>query len=301
MMKTVQEVLSSGTSYLEARGIEGARTSMQCMLAHVLGKNRTWLYLHMEDPLSEETLVPLRSMLKSRGQGTPLQHLLGCVEFYRRSFRTDARALIPRPETEELVELALHTIPHKEGMRILDMGCGSGVIGISLALELKELKPELVLADVSQDALSLTLENATALGARVRTYRSDLFSAWAPAGEDDTRIIPPTPYDAMVANLPYVPDGEAVSVEVQHDPASALYGGSDGLDLVRRFLQEAKPHLAPGGVALLEVGHDQGEKTLELMREAGYLNPALYKDLNGVARFPVCYAPMSEAPAQDAE
>lgn len=287
MMKTIQEVLSSGAAYLEARGIEGARSSMQSMLAHVLGTNRTWLYLHMEDPLSEQSLAPLREMLRARGQGTPLQHLLGEVEFYRRNFRSDARALVPRPETEELVELALQLAPRQEGLRVLDMGCGSGVIGITIALELHALRPEVTLADVSPAALSLALENATALGARVRTYASDLFSAWAPLGEEETRIIPPAPYDLMLANLPYVPDGEEVAVEVQHDPPTALYGGEDGLEVVRRFIREAKAYMAPGALLLLEVGHDQGERTLELLRAEGYESAELRCDLSGKARFPM--------------
>lgn len=126
-MKTIQDILTSGTAYLEARGIEGARHSMQSLMVHVLGCNRTWLYLHYEDPLSEEKLVPLRELLKRRGKGEPLQHLLGSTEFYRREFRTDSRALIPRPETEELVEFALQMAPRRQGMRVLDMGCGSGI------------------------------------------------------------------------------------------------------------------------------------------------------------------------------
>ena len=295
MMKTVQEVLSSGTAYLEARGIEGARTSMQCLLAHVLGTNRTWLYLHPEEPLNEQTLAPLRDLLRARGQGTPLQHLLGTVEFYRRIFRTDARALVPRPETEELVELALQIAPRREHMRVLDMGCGSGIIGITLALELKVHQPEVVLADISPAALSLALENATSLGARVRTYRSDLFSAWAPGDtEEDTRIIPPAPYDLVLANLPYIPQGEPLSAEVLHDPPTALYGGEDGLDVIRRFLVEALPYLSPGAPVLLEVGHDQGERTVSLMQEAGYLRAELRRDINGVARFPLAYAPQPD-------
>ena len=116
-MKTIQDILTSGTAYLEARGIEGARHSMQSLMVHVLGCNRTWLYLHYEDPLSEEKLVPLRELLKRRGKGEPLQHLLGSTEFYRREFRTDSRALIPRPETEELVEFALQMAPRRQGMR----------------------------------------------------------------------------------------------------------------------------------------------------------------------------------------
>ena len=290
-MKTVQDILSSGTAYLEARQVEGARASMQSMLAHVLGTNRTWLYLHMDDPVAEEALAPLREMLRKRGQGVPLQHLLGQVEFFRRNFRTDGRALIPRPETEELVELALSLAPQKPGLRVLDMGCGSGVIGISLALELKALQPQVVLADVSSAALDLALENATALAARVRTYRSDLFSAWQPAeSEEDTRIVPPSPFDLVLANLPYVPEGEKVALEVQHDPATALYGGADGLDIVRRFVTDALPHLAPGALVLLEVGHDQGEQVCALMREAGYERVELRKDMSGAARFPLGYA-----------
>lgn len=287
-MKTVQDILCSGTAYLEARGIEGARSSMQSLMAHVLGKNRTWLYLHLEDPLCEDALAPLRELLRKRGQGVPLQHLLGQVEFYRRNFRTDKRALIPRPETEELVELALSLAPRREGLRVLDMGCGSGVIGISLALELRDCRPDVVLADISPAALDLALENATALGARVRTFASDLFGAWEnPGDESDTRICPPSPFDLMVANLPYVPDGEPVAVEVQHDPATALYGGADGLDIIRRFVASARDHLAPGGILVLEVGHDQGSRVCDLLRAADFSSVDLRRDLNGIPRFPL--------------
>lgn len=290
IIKTIQDVLASGTAYLQARGIEGARSSMQAMLAHVLGKDRTWLYLHAEDAVSEAALAPLRELLRARGQGTPLQHLLGSVEFFRREFRTDARALIPRPETEELVELALARAPRREGLRVLDMGCGSGVIGITLALELKALRPEVTLVDISPAALSLALENATSLGARVRTYASDLFAAWAPADEDDTRLIPPTPYDLVLANLPYVPEGEQLATEVQHDPPTALFGGEDGLAVIRRFLADAKPHLAPGALVMLEVGHDQGSAVADLMKTGGFDRVEILADMSGKSRFPLGYA-----------
>ena len=287
-MKTIQDILTSGTAYLEARGVEGARHSMQSLLVHVLGKNKTWLYLHYEDPLSEEQLAPLRELLRERGKGVPLQHLLGSTEFYRREFRTDARALIPRPETEELVEMALSMAPRKEGLQVLDMGCGSGIIGITLALELAKFHPQVVMADISEAALSLTLENATALGAKVKTYRSDLFSAWTPA--EDNAVVPPTGFDLVLANLPYVPDGEQVATEVTHDPATALYGGPDGLDIVRRFLADAHPHLAKGCLVLLEVGHDQGEATRACMEELGYKNTRVLTDMSGKPRFPMGYA-----------
>ncbi|MBQ2814395.1 MAG: peptide chain release factor N(5)-glutamine methyltransferase [Akkermansia sp.] len=288
-MKTIQEILTSGTAYLEARGIEGARHSMQSLMVHVLGCNRTWLYLHYEDPLSEDKLAPLRDLLKRRGKGEPLQHLLGSAEFFRREFRTDSRALIPRPETEELVEFALQMTPRRQGMRVLDMGCGSGIIGITLALELAKQQPEVVMADISEAALSLTLENATALGARVKTYRSDLFTAWDTPAEG--AVQPPDLFNLVLANLPYVPEGEAVSAEVQHDPATALYGGADGLDIVRRFVKEALPHLAGGALIMLEVGHDQGEATRAIMEALGYTRTRVLTDMSGKARFPIGYSP----------
>ncbi len=298
-MNTIQEVLQSGTKWLEARGVDAPRYSMQSMLVHVLGCNKTWLYLHYEDALTEPQLEQLRRMLRERGKGVPLQHLLGETEFYRRNFRTDARALVPRPETEELVEQALQMAPRREGMRVLDMGCGSGVIGISLALELAQYRPEVVLADVSEAALSLALENAHALGARVGTYRSDLFSAWSPAPEN--AVMPPDGFDLLLANLPYVPDGEAISAEVRHDPATALYGGVDGLDIVRRFVAEALPHAAPGALFLLEVGHDQGPAVGELMQAAGYTGVKVLTDMSGKARFPMGYAPVPEPPSEPSD
>lgn len=298
MMKTIQEVLVSGTEYLESRGVEGARHSMQSLLVHVLGCNKTWLYLHYDDPLPEEKLMPLRELLKQRGQGVPLQHLLGSTEFYRREFRTDARALIPRPETEELVELALQMAPRRNGMRVLDMGCGSGIIGITLALELARQAPEVIMADISEAALSLTLENATSLGARVKTYRSDLFTAWD--SPEEGAVQPPEGlFDLVLANLPYVPEAESVSIEVQHDPATALYGGPDGLDIVRRFLKDALPHLAPRALVMLEVGHDQGHATREMMESLGYEQCRVLTDMSGKARFPMGFAPQQPGEEQE--
>ncbi len=274
---------------MESRGVDSPRYSMQSLMVHVLGCNKTWLYLHYEDALTEPQLEQLRHLLRERGKGVPLQHLLGEAEFFRRSFRSDARALVPRPETEEMVETALQMVPRKEGMRVLDMGCGSGVIGITLALELASLHPDVVLADISESALSLALENATALGARVRTYRSDLFSAWAPSPEN--AVVPPDGFDLVLANLPYVPEKEAVSVEVQHDPATALYGGEDGLDVVRRFVVDLLPHAHPNALVMLEVGHNQGAAVCEMMRAAGYVNTRVLTDMSGKARFPMGYAP----------
>ena len=169
-MKTLLEVLQAGTDYLARQGCDEARATMQHLLAHVLHCNRTALYSQFDRPVEEAELAPLRELLKRRAAGEPLQHLLGVTEFFRRDFLTDARALIPRPETEELVEMVLKKIPDHP-VRILDMGTGSGVIGVTLALELKERAGEVVLADISPQALDLALENAMRLGARVSTRR----------------------------------------------------------------------------------------------------------------------------------
>ncbi len=264
---------------------------MQSLLMHVLGCDKTWLYLHYQDPLPEEQLAPLRDLLRQRAQGVPLQHLLGSTEFYRRNFVTDSRALIPRPETEELVEMALQRCERHTEMRILDMGTGSGIIGITLALELAELKPMVVMVDVAEPALSLALQNATALAAPVKTYRSDLFSLWQDDSPESSAVTPPSNFHLVLANLPYVPAAEKVSIEVSHDPASALYGGEDGLDIVRRFLKDALPYLADHALVMLEVGHDQGPACATLMQELGYTDCEVLTDLCGKQRFPLAYAP----------
>ncbi len=290
-MKTVFEVLQSGTSYLEQRGCPDARHSMQSLLTHVLHCDKTRLYLQWERPLDEESLASLRPLLQRRGRGEPLQHLLGSVEFFRRAFKSDARALIPRPETEELVEKALKRVSPKPGMRVLDMGTGSGIIGVTLALELAFCSPEVVLADISTEALGLALENAHALGAKVKTYRSDLFSAWSREQGEGTAILPPSPFDLAVANLPYIPDGEELQTEVLHDPPAALFGGTTGMEIIERFLKDALPHLAPGALVALEVGYQQGERTAAVMRSLGYEDVAVERDIDGVARFPMARAP----------
>ena len=161
-MKTLLEVLQAGTDYLARQGCDEARATMQHLLAHVLHCNRTALYSQFDRPVEEAELAPLRELLKRRAAGEPLQHLLGVTEFFRRDFLTDARALIPRPETEELVEMVLKKIPDHP-VRILDMGTGSGVIGVTLALELKERAGEVVLADISPQALDLALDPAVRL------------------------------------------------------------------------------------------------------------------------------------------
>lgn len=276
-MTTVLEILDKGTAYLAKKGIEDARRNMQMLVAHQLNCTRMDLYLRFDQPLEEDQLAPLRDLLKRRGDGVPLQHLLGSVTFHRRDFKTDARALIPRPETEELAEWLLKNVKLPEAPRILDMGCGSGVLGLTLAADLPG--SQAVLADLSPAALDLARENAALLEIPNATFvESDLFSALA--GRT---------FDLIVANLPYVPetDRPTLSKEVAHDPALALFGGPDGLDLIRRFIPQAKNHLAPGGWLALEIGIHQSEEVESLLRAASLTDVLTLKDLSGIPRFPV--------------
>ena len=278
-MSTVLETINGGTLYLEKRGIENARRNMQMLVARQLGCTRMDLYLQFDRPLEETDLSPLRETLKKRGEGVPLQHLLGTVWFHKHEFKTDARALIPRPETEELAEWILKWELPTE-LEILDMGCGSGVLGLTLAAA----RPgwSVTLADVSPDALSLARENAAALEISNADFlQSDLFTAI------DAR------FDGIVANLPYVPEAERTTLtrEVMHDPALALFSGHDGLDLIRRFIPEAFHRLKPGGWLVLEIGHDQASQVAEILQTSAFTAIEVKTDLSGIARFPFARRP----------
>ncbi len=279
-MATVLDTLQKGTVYLQRHGVEEARLNMQYLLAHALKCDRMQLYLDFDRPLSEEDLEKLRDLTKRRAKGEPLQHLMGTVEFCGREFASDARALIPRPETEELVERLRKLRDWKPDVRILDMGAGSGVIGLSLAADLAERQPRVVLADLSPEALALASENLERLGldgSGVERVESDLFSA-----------IGGPPFDLIVANLPYVPESERteLSREVRRDPELALFGGGDqGTDVMRRFLSEVGSHLVPGGVVAMEFGEGQAGELAAAAEEAGLEEVEIATDLSGRERF----------------
>ena len=283
-LTTVLEIIEKGTAYLEKKGIDDARRHMQLLVNHQLNCSRVELYMQFDRPMTEDELIPLRENLKRRGEGEPLQHILGTVEFYRREYKTDSRALIPRPETEELASIILKATSGNN-LKVLDMGTGSGVLGLTLAAELGGRCSEVTLADISTDALSLAEENATLIGlGHYKLCETNLFQALG--GKN---------FHILAANLPYIAetDRSQLSSEVLRDPDRALFGGKDGLDILRDFIQQAPSHLYPGGVIALEIGHDQASAVEGLLTTAGFSNIHTHNDLNGIARFPVATLPGS--------
>jgi release factor glutamine methyltransferase len=271
---TVLEVLQSTTAYFKKRDIESPRLNAEHLLAHTLGRKRIELYLEFERSLTETELAPLRELVRRRGQGEPLQHLLGTVEFAGRIFLCDKRALIPRPETEQLVELLKSQIA-KAKAQILDVGTGSGVVALSLAAEFPEA--EVTAVDISDEALALARENAARLGLqeRVRFAKGHLLTEVAGT------------FDLIVANLPYVANGDSstLSREVLHDPAVAVFGGERGDELVRELVIAACDRLSPGGMLALEIGIGQADDLATLFTEKNYHDIASIRDYCGVTRF----------------
>ncbi len=271
---TVLELLQTTTAYFQKRDVESPRLNAEHLLAFALKQKRIELYLEFERVLTESELAPLRDLVRRRGQGEPLQHLLGTVEFAGQTFLCDKRALVPRPETEQLVDLLKSKIQNPKS-KIVDVGTGSGVIALSLAA--KSPGAKVTAADISEDALALARENAARLdvASRVEFLRSDLL-ADASHG-----------YDVIVANLPYIAgaDRSTLSREVLHDPELALFGGERGDEIIRKLIEAAPSHLAAGGLLALEFGIGQGDDLAAFMLEKKYHDIELERDYAGVIRF----------------
>ena len=276
-MKTLLETLQSGTAYLEKRGVDERRLNMEHLIAKVLECTRMDLYLAFDRPLDERHLAPFRDMTKRRGDREPLQHILGNVDFMGKEFLSDKRALIPRPETEELVGILFHQYKNKkEPSDICDVGCGSGVIGISLANHWPDSNIEMI--DLSDQALELTEENIQSLDldpSRFNLINNNLLEGLGKR------------FDLIVANLPYVctNDIESLEPELKYDPVSALDGGEGGLSLIEELIVQAKSNLNDGGVLALEIGDDQSSEVVQFMNDNGYKDIESLKDLSHIERF----------------
>ena len=278
-MKTVLEVITATTDYFKKSGVESPRLNIEHLLAHVMGKRRMDLYMEFDRTLSEKELGPLRDLVRRRAQGEPLQHLLGTVEFLGLTLKCDSRALIPRPETEQLCELLLAEVKGEgciwKANMIVDVGTGSGCIALALAAAVPEAR--VLGVDLSDDALALARENAAqaGMGERVHFLKSDLLAAIA------------EPIALVVANLPYIPADEVPTLqgEVLREPVSALVGGADGLEIIRRLIPEAASKLIPGGRLALEIGCDQGAPLVADLVAANFPDAKILKDYQGRDRY----------------
>jgi release factor glutamine methyltransferase len=272
---TPLKLLAWSQEWFAKKGVDAPRLTGELLLAHALHCDRVRLYLDFDKPLGEPELAAFRELVKRRAEGEPTAYVVGKREFYGRPFRVTPAVLVPRPETELVVEAALAALP--EGGSALDLCTGSGAIGASLALEKKGAR--VVATDLSPAALAVARENAAALGAAVDFAEGDLFAPLA-AGQR---------FDVVVSNPPYVPTGElaGLSREVQREPAMALDGGPDGLALLRRIVAEAPRWLAPGGTLVLEMHESHAEPLAALCREAGFEKAEARKDLAGLWRYVV--------------
>src|SRR6266436_5832844 len=271
---TVLQVLQATTAYFKKHSVENPRLSAEHLLAHVLRRKRIELYLEFERELTGSELAPLRDLVKRRGEGEPLQHLLGTVEFCGHVFLCDKRAMVPRPETEELVDFLKSEIRNpKSG--ILDVGTGSGVIALSLAMKFPAA--QILAVDISDDALALAQENAARLNLadRVRFLKSNLLENVEGA------------FDLIVANLPYIStqDRHTLSREVLHDPAVAVFADARGDELIRELIAQASACLRPGGMLAVEIGIGQSEALLSALAEKNYRDISSKTDYSGVTRF----------------
>lgn len=276
-MLTILEIIKKTTEFFEKRGVESARLNAELLVGHALGLKRMQLYIQFERLLAESDLEKIRPLVKRRGNREPLQHILGTTEFSGLTLKVDCRALIPRPETEYLVELLIQRFPFGPA-RLLDLGTGTGAIALALAKAWPETK--VVAVERSEAALALARENADACGltASVVLVRSDWFE----------RVPVDEKFDLIVANPPYLSDEEADAAQPEvkdHEPREALSAGPDGAVDLEKIIRASRTRLEPGGWLALETGISQHAHLLNLLRTEGYTRMESLKDLTGRDRF----------------
>jgi len=270
---TLLELLNKTTEFFEKRQLASARLQAESITAHVLNQPRLSLYLQFDRPMQDAELNALRPLVRRRADGEPLQHIIGHTEFFGLQLACSPDALIPRPETEGLVERVIASLENKPPGRLLDVGTGTGAIALACAKALPEWKVHAV--EPSAGALALARRNAECF--------PDIHVEWH-EGEFMGDSLPCP--DAVVANLPYLTpvEMESLSPEVRHDPESALHGGEDGLDLIRQLIRCFPMKV---GHCFLEIGIQQGEKVHQLLAEAGFSRIAIEEDWNGCVRYAI--------------
>jgi release factor glutamine methyltransferase len=247
---TLQTALQQSQKLLEDASIPAPRLTAEVLLAHAIGRPRSWLFAHSDEELKELWWIHYGRYLHQRLEGLPTQYITGTQEFYSRDFHVTPAVLIPRPETEHLIEAALK-IPSET---VLDIGTGSGAIAITLALETKS---RVFATDISAAALQIAKQNSISLEAQVDFLRTDLGSSLRAAT-----------FDLVISNPPYVPESDRATLQREvrdHEPSLALFAGPDGLDIYRRLIPEAARLLKPGGRLILELGDTSLDPVLHML------------------------------------
>jgi release factor glutamine methyltransferase len=293
---TVFEVLHWSTNYLEGQEIENPRLNAELLLAHSLNISREGLYVRLKNNMKREEKETFENLIKRRISGEPLQYILGHQEFWSIDLKVDSRVLIPRPDTELLVEQALSVLfetSSKGHPLVLEIGTGSGAVAISLAKEVKDIF--LVATDISREALLLAKENAESLGLldRVHFVNGNLL--------DPFHLLKGgTPFDMILSNPPYITSSAigGLAREVKdYEPGIALEGGEDGLAFYRVIISQAPAYLKEGGWLLLEVGQGQAERVSELIEKKGdFFAPERFRDLPGIERVVKAQRKSKQAP-----
>ena len=280
---TLREWLAQAEAQLSAGPhSDRARLDAETLLLHLIGKNKAWLMAHANDEFAGCTAIRYASMLERRRKGEPIQYITGQTEFYGLPFLITPDVLIPRPETEHLVEKALELAVAFDHPRIIDIGTGSGAIPIALARNLPHAR--IIASDISVSAVALAQENAKRNGVAICLLQGDLLAPVAQAGAD------PEQFDIIVSNPPYVSaaDRDWLSVEVrEYEPALALFAGVDGLEVYRRLIPQAFTALTPGGFIALEIGYGQQPAIDSLLIDAGFSEIQFTPDLQGIPRVAV--------------
>ena len=271
----VRSLLAWAREYFENKEVDSPRLTAEILLCHAIGVKRVQLYVDPERPLQPDELKRLRALIERRAAGEPIQYITGRVDFYGRDFHVDRRCFIPRPETEGLAARAVSALPKDaDGLRVLDLCTGSGAIAATVACE--RPRAAVTAVELSPDALAIARENCERLApGRVRLLEGDLFAPLEP-GET---------FHVIASNPPYLPSTKPVmKLVADHEPHLALFGGPDGLDVLRRLVPEARRHLVPGGRLAVEIDEAEGDDVRALFVAAGFAGVEVEADLAGLPR-----------------
>ena len=275
-----RSLLLDTAARFRAAGIPDPETDSALLLSFLTGQAPLSLRLDSDTDLFAEILESFSEMAERRLAREPLQYITGEAPFFGRVFQVDSRVLIPRPETEELCAWALETLPVSDSCRVLDLCCGSGCIGLTLAAERPSL--QVTLSDCSRDALDVAAANAARYSLQVSLRCGDLAEG-----------LPPASFDCVVSNPPYIPSAECgvLQPEVLREPSLALDGGADGMDFYRRISDECLRILRPDGILLLELGYGESDAVSSLLAAAGFTGITVRKDFSGIARMMLAVSP----------